>query len=65
MYNFYIADCQWEQWGEFGECDAKQCTKSRSRSIRREEDGGNKCLKKDGIDLTECTTPCEDGSKSK
>ena len=61
----YLADCQWEQWGEWSECDEKQCTKSRSRSIRKKADGGKKCKPKDGIDSTKCTTPCEDGSKSK
>ena len=62
-YDFYLADCQWGQWGEYGQCDRKQCTKSRSRTIRRKADGGIPCQKEDGINSTAC--PCEDSSKLK
>ena len=65
MCNFYIADCQWGQWGEFGVCDVTQCKKTRSRTIRRKADGGKPCKEKDGVNSTKCTTPCENGSKSK
>ena len=61
----YLADCQWGQWGEWSECDVKQCTKSRSRTIRRKADGGKPCKEKDAVNSTTCTTPCEDGSKIK
>ena len=60
-YDFYLADCQWGQWGDYGQCDGKQCTKSRSRTIRKKADGGITCQKEDGINSTAC--PCEDLSK--
>ena len=62
MYNFYLADCQWGQWGEYGQCDGKQCTKFRSRTIKRKADGGIACQREDGINSTAC--PCEDEGKT-